>query len=198
MRLSFHRFRLMAFPCALLMMAAAGEAKDKKNKPAPKDPQDQIEVVGHVPLNGEPVRRFLPTQHYSSYYLYAERDGGKNIALIDVTKEAQPRVLSDVSYGSDGASDTLFAVAGTAALVIENQGSTAQPAAPQSIRIMDLADPQHPKVAREFTDVTAIARDEQRGLIFIANAEGIWILRQTFAEDPEVQKWYTWHVLYDH
>jgi hypothetical protein len=63
---------------------------------------------------------------------------------------------------------------------------------------MDFSDPLHPKVAREFTGVTAISRDERRGLIYVANAEGVWILQQSFAEDPEVEREYAHHVLYDH
>jgi hypothetical protein len=70
--------------------------------------------------------------------------------------------------------------------------------APQSIRILDFSDPQHPNVAREFAGVTAISRDDRRGLIFLDNAEGIWILHQSRAEDPEVEKAYAHHVIYDH
>jgi hypothetical protein len=89
-------------------------------------------------------------------------------------------------------------VAGTAVLVSEEQGVATPVATPQTIRIMDFSDPQHPKVAREFAGVTAISRDDSRSLIFLANAEGIWILHRTFAEDPEVEKAYAHHVLYDH
>ena len=63
---------------------------------------------------------------------------------------------------------------------------------------MDFSDLLHPKVAREFAGVTAISRDQGRGLIFLANPEGIWILHQTFAEDPEVEKAYANYVLYSH
>lgn len=68
----------------------------------------------------------------------------------------------------------------------------------QTIRIMNFSDPQHPVVDREFAGVTAISRDEGRGLIFIANPQGVWILRQRLAEDPEVEKAYEQRVLYDH
>ena len=74
----------------------------------------------------------------------------------------------------------------------------ASASAVQTIRIMDFSDPLHPKVAREFTGVTALSRDDRRGLIFVANPEGVWILHQSFAEDPEVEKAYAHHVLYDH
>jgi hypothetical protein len=177
------------------MLAPSMDAKDKKPK-AP-GPKDEIEVVGHIPLTNGPVRRFLATQHFSSYYLYAERDPGQATTLIDVTKTNQPSVLADVAYAPNSGSDSLTLVAGTAALVSSEPAAPAVPA-PQTVRIMDFSDPKNPKVAREFTGVTAMSRDGGRGLIFVANADGIWILRQHFAEDPEVQKAYENYVLYSH
>jgi hypothetical protein len=184
----------MAF--GLFALSAACDAKDKK--PAPKDPQDEIAVVGHIPLTDGPVRRFLTTRHYSSSYLYAEHDAGKTVTLIDVTDVNRPSVVADVSYPSDGGPGSLFAVAETAALVTGEAAGTAPAAVPQTIRIMDFSDPRHPKVAREFAGVTAMSRDDRRGLIFLANAEGIWILHRNLAEDPAVERAYAHHVLYDH
>jgi hypothetical protein len=175
-------------------LAPSVSAKDKKAPAA--GAKDEIEVVGHIPLTGGPVRRFLATQHYSSYYLYAEREAGGNITLIDVTKTSQPAVLTDVAYAPDGGSGSLTVVAGTAALVSSEPAASTAAQPPQTIRIMDFSDPKNPKVAREFTGVTAMSRDNQRGLIFVANADGIWILRQRFAEDPEVQRAYEDYVIY--
>jgi hypothetical protein len=121
------------------------------------------------------------TQHYSRNYLYAEHEGGKDITQIDITNTAHPLVLSDVSSPLAGGSSNLFAVAGTAALTTEIPGSSPAAPAPQTVRIMDFSEPQHPTVAREFTGVTAIDRDGQRGLIFLANRDGIWILHEDFA-----------------
>lgn len=165
-------------------------AKDKKAKPGPKD---AIQVVGHIPLTTGPVKRFFTTQHYSNAYLYAEHESGGNLTLIDVSKPSQPKRLAEVAYG-DPAGQGLSLVAGTAALVT-SEASPAQPAA-QSVKIMDFSDPTHPQVAREFTGVTAMARDDRRGLIFLANADGIWILQQHLAEDPEVEKAYAYQVVY--
>ena len=82
------------------------------------------------------------------------------------------------------------------ALVSSEPTASTTPQSPQTIRIMDLSDAQNPKVAREFTGVTALSRDDPRGLIFVANADGIWILKQHFAQDPEVQKAYEDYVIY--
>jgi hypothetical protein len=170
-----------------LVLASGANAKDKKPK-AP-DPKDQIEVVGHIPLTGGPVKRFLSTQHYSNYYLYAERENGGNATLIDITKTDQPAVLGDMA-------GNLTMVAGTAALVSNEPVASGAAQAPQTIKIMDFSDARNPKVAREFTGVTAMSRDDQRGLIFVANADGVWILQRHFAEDPEVQRAYEDYVIY--
>jgi len=177
-----------------LVLTPSVSAKNKK--PKTPDPKDEIEVVGHIPLTGGPVRRFLATQHYSSYYLYAEREAGANVTLIDVTRTSQPAVMADVAYVPNSGSSSLTVVAGTAALVSSEPANQTTAPAPQTIRIMDFSDPQNPKVAREFSGVTAMSRDNQRGLIFVANADGIWILQQRFAEDPEVNKAYADYVIY--
>jgi hypothetical protein len=175
------------------MLAPLGNAKNKNPK---ADPKDEIEVAGHIPVKGGPVSRFLATQHYSSYYLYAEHGAGKNVTLIDVTRISEPAVLADVAYPPDGGSGSLSVVAGTAALVSSQPAAPAAAPSPQTIKIMDLSDPRNPKVAREFTGVTAMSRDDGRGLIFVANADGIWILKQHFALDPEVQRAYEDYVIY--
>lgn len=183
---------------ALATFAPAVNAKDKKPKAASPAPIDEIQVVGHIPLTDGPVKRFLATQHYSSYYLYAEHDSGKNVTLIDVTKTDRPSILAEVAYAPGSGTGSLTVVAGTAALVSSEAPNAAPASALQTVRIMDFSDPRNPKVAREFTGVTAMSRDDRRSLIFVANADGIWILQQRLAEDPEVEKAYAHYVLYSH
>ena len=82
--------------------AAETNAMNKKHKSSPSQPMDAIKVVGHIPLAGGPITRFVCTQHYSSDYLYAEHGAGKDITLIDVTKTEQPSVLANVPDAPDG------------------------------------------------------------------------------------------------
>jgi hypothetical protein len=181
---------------SLAGLLPAAHARDKKPKSPPAAPKDEIEVVGRIPLTGGPVLRFFTTQHYSSYYLYAEHEAGGNVTLIDVTNTNHLSVLADVAYAPTRGTNSLSVVAGTAALVTTESAAPGTATAPQTVRIMDFSDPQNPKIAREFTGVTAMSKDDQRGLIFVANADGIWILRQHLAEDPEVEKAYANYVIY--
>jgi hypothetical protein len=178
-RLHFSLFSIILL--GLIGGAAGASAQANKATPASTYSQDRIEVVSHVQIPGGPVTAFVVTQHYTRNYLYTQHEGGKDITVVDVTNTAQPLVLSDVSSPLSGGSASLFAAAGTAALTAEGPGSSPAAPAPQTVRIMDLSDPRHPTMAREFTGVTAISRDGQRGLIFLANGDGIWILHEGFA-----------------
>jgi hypothetical protein len=185
-------FRLSSLVLLVLTtVAPLVHAKDKKPKAGPASPKDDIEVVGHIPLTDGTVRRFLATQHYSSTYLYAEHDAGTSATLIDVTRPNKPTVLANVPFAPNGGSDSLTLVAGTAALVSSEPAASGAPLTPpRVITIMDFSDPQNPRVARVFTGVTAMSRDDRRGLIFVANADGIWILLQHLALDPEMEAAY--------
>jgi hypothetical protein len=179
--------------CSIILLAAALPALDAKDRKPKSDPKDSIEVVAHLPTSNGPVRRFTTSQHYSSQYLYVEHEAGRTVTLVDITNASDPLMLGEISYPTSGA-ESLVAATGTAALVTNQPASASTP--PQSLRVMDFSDPKQPKVAREFTGVTAIARDEARRLIFLANSDGIWILHQTLAQDPEVEKAYDYYIRY--
>jgi hypothetical protein len=174
----------IALIAALSAVPFTAFAKDKHST-AP--PQDQIQVVGHISVRGDTVVRFFATQHYRRNYLYAEHESGKNISLIDITDIGHPELLAEVNDPA-GKQDSLVSVTGNAVLVAVAGPQTGTSADPQTFRIMSFADPLHPVVQREFKEVSATARDDHRGLIFLANPEGIWILRQQYATDPQAEK----------
>ncbi len=182
--------------CFLLAGTAGLYGKDKHTKKQDDSSQDQITVVAHIPLAGGPVTRFIATQHYGRTYVYAEHESGKTLTLIDVTNAGQPKVLSEVAYPDSPASASLLAATGTAALVSDSPAPETKSGAAQTIRIMSFSDPLHPTVTQEFKGITATNRDARPGLIFLANADGIWILQQHFAEDPAVEKSYAYKVVY--
>ena len=180
----------------LLTGAAASYGKDKTLKKTDDSSQDKITVVAHIPLTGGQVTRFIATRHYDRTYVYAEHESGRMLTLIDVTNAGQPIVLGDVAWPDGGASTSLLAATGTAALVSDAAAVETKPGAAQTIRIMNLSDPAHPSVTQEFKGITATSRDARPGLIFLANTDGIWILQQHFGEDPAVDKSYAYKVVY--
>jgi hypothetical protein len=182
-------YRLAVFLVAGAISAVALDAKAKHQKPSP---QDQIVVEAHLPVTAGPITRFIATRHYDRWYVYAEREAGMPVTLIDITNAAHPRVLSEVAVGA--ASGELLAVAGTAALA--GGVSPAKLPAPQTVSLMDFSDPTQPKVTKQFEGVTAIEKIAGGSVILLADKDGIWILKQRFAEDPAAEERYGREVVY--
>jgi hypothetical protein len=51
----------------------------------------------------------------------------------------------------------------------------------ETVKILDLSDPAHPKLLQTFTSVTSMLPDGGRGLVYLTNNEGLWILKYTKA-----------------
>lgn len=177
------------FIATLSVAALCGSPLSAKDKHA-KTPADQIVIDAHLPLSGGPITRFVATRHYDHLYVYAEREAGRPITVLDLTKPTQPQIVPEVN----DASVNLVTVAGTAALSSDTPSTTAT-ATPQTIRLLDLSDPAHPKVTKEFVGVTAM-QNVGSGLILLANTDGIWVLSQKFAEDPAVEERYAEKIIY--
>jgi len=190
------RCALIAGLAAICPLALA-QAKDDSTRKSQPAPQDKIEVVGRIALPAGSVTGLVPARHFSSDYLYAEYEAGKKVVLIDVTKPDQPSVVSDLAYPATGTPNSIVAVAGTSALAVGSQPSSVAIAAPTTVKIMSFSDFEHPRVLREFSGITAIGRDDSRGLIFLADDGGVWILQEQPAEDPAVEAAYANYVLYN-
>ncbi len=139
------------------------------------------------------------TRHYSRSYLYLEH-ASHSLTLVDVTDARHPIVMANLDLPVNEAG-TVLTAAGDAAL-ISSEGSTTS-AAPEktpekTMTIVNFADRAHPQTVRQFVKVTCTALDDNRGLVFVANDEGLWILHRNPAEDPEVQERYAHEVLYNH
>jgi len=159
--------------------------------------RDRIVVLSHIPLTGGPVARLLPAEHYGRDFLYVEQEDGKLLTVLDVTHAPEPLRVANISYPANDRSDDLIAAVGTAALVASPPPMPSGES-PETVRIMNFADPEHPAVSREFTGVTAMANDDSRGLIYLANSDGVWILARRPAQDPAALRAYAHDVLYDH
>ena len=184
-------YQLTTILIAATMGASTVQAKDKHPKADSAQPQDQIVVEAHVANADGAITRFVATRHYNRSYIYVERAAGQPVTLLDITNPSRPEVLSKAAWPAP--SGDLLAVAGTAALA--GDAPVEKAATSQTIRIMDFSDPANPKVTKQFDRVTAIEK-AAGGVILLANRDGIWILSQHLAEDPEAEKRYARKVLY--
>jgi hypothetical protein len=169
-------------------LAAFSSFARSKSKIAPKD---SFDFVAHLALTGGAVTSLVTTSHFGRNYLYAESLSSHTVTLFDVTDFARPKVLSRMN-----SSDSVLTAAGDAVLV-SSDSSAAVPGL-KKISIIDVSDKSKPKIVREFAGVTSMTADAPRGLVFLANADGLWILHQNQPIDPEIQERYAHDVLYSH
>jgi hypothetical protein len=158
-------------------------------------PQDRIDILANLPIAGGPITRVTMTQHYSRSYLYVEH-ASRALTLVDVTDARHPSIVANMDLPANQ-SGSVLAAAGDAALVSSDVSREDAPAT-KTMSIVSFADPAHPQTVKQFANVTSTAMDNRRGLIFVANSEGLWILHRNPAEDPEVQERYAHEVLYNH
>lgn len=157
-------------------------------------PEDRIDILANLAIAGGPVIRVTMTRHYSRSYLYLEH-ASRTLTLVDVTDPSHPSIIASMDLPASQ-SGTILTAAGDAALV---SSDALQPVSgqKQTMSIVSFADPAHPQTVKQFTNVTCTAMDNRRGLVFVANSEGLWILHRNPAEDPEVQERYAREVLYN-
>jgi hypothetical protein len=166
-----------------------------KTKAKADSPHDQIDVLANVPVTGGPITRFTLTRHYSRSYLYMEH-ASHVVTLVDITDAQHPAVVANLDLPATQ-SGTVLTAAGDAAL-ISSEGAAPDAIKEKTMTIVNFADRAHPQTVRQFNKVTCTGADESRGLVFVANDEGLWILHRNPAEDPEVQERYAHEVLYNH
>jgi hypothetical protein len=183
-----HKIQLTMFGALLAGAALLSGA----NKPDSITQHDRIEVIGHFPLASGPIVQLTAGYHWRRNYLYVDHGPAKPITILDVTEAANPKVTGELDIPKPEANGNLTAVVGTAALV----ASPASTPTTQTVTIMSFADPEHPKVERQFEGVTALLKDPSRGLVYLADAEGLWVLHLEPADDVELQEQYQQYIFY--
>jgi len=169
-------------------------AKSGSTPPAP----DRIDVIAHLPLSGGPVTQLTIGTHWRKNYLYVNHGPAGAVTILDVTNPAAPADAGELDLPKQEAGGNLSAVIGTAALIASSPSATTEQTALQTVTVMNFADPEHPTVAREFPRVTSILKDTSRGLIYLVNSDGLWVLQAEPARDISLEKQYEDYVLYNH
>jgi hypothetical protein len=179
-----------------VLVAPNALAKTKNETPAQK-----ASVIAHLPLPGTPVSQLLLRQQGSKEYLYIQQTGKEGFTIVDVTQSERPSVVKDVTLANQSGSEKLEMVGNGLALAETPDSSAAggtqhqlSPEKPQagsasprteSVRVLDLSDPKNPRTLQTFDGVTKVLAEDTRNLIYITNAEGLWILRHDLNQESK-------------
>jgi hypothetical protein len=179
-------------------LACAGTSVEARPRPLPGDQaKDGINVVSHLSLREESAGRLLTTVHWRKHYLYVELASRPVVLEIDVSDAARPAIVGELPLSKGGPDSHVDLVVGNSMLVTDSEDTAAQKT-PRSVKVMNFAEAANPRVVQEFANVTGFLRDANRGLVYVFNNAGLWILRESPAPDEELQKQYEHDVLYNH
>lgn len=141
-------------------------------------------VIAHLPLQEAPGSEMLLQSKEDKHFLYVQKASKQGFTVVDVTKPELPSLVNRNAPSNDATAGKLEMVSADVGLAEvpdkSSKGiirSTDNPT--ETVKILDLSDPAHPKVLHTFTNVTSILQDPSRGLIYLANTEGLWILNHS-------------------
>jgi hypothetical protein len=177
-------FACMALTLGALLFTTGADASDSDFYPS----YLRATVIAHLPLSGGAQQLFLQ-QEGRSQYLYVRQPSQRGVTVIDITKPERPKVVSQLPLenltmvGSGLAifetpenSATVRTSLGTSLATGNAEDARGNGAVLESVRILDVSDPAHPRAVQNFDGVTSILHDSARNLIYIANGDGVWIV----------------------
>lgn len=139
-----------------------------------------VEVVAKLELSGSPVTNMVLVEKGRKQYLYIGRDAAAGLCIVDVTNARKARLVGRAASAVSPATESKVSFDDTQAMILI---APDRPAAPQNagpathaVAILDVRDPSNPAVVRAFQGVTSIATDNVRGLLYVADGDGLWIL----------------------
>ena len=183
---------------ALLAMLPPGTAA--KDKPSDYDLQ-RVSVIAHMPVPGAAVNQMFVQAQGNKQYLYIQQVSKPGYTIVDVSKANKPKVIKSGAFPDSGSKEKVQMVGGGIALSETPEsaggGSTVHELAParapspttaarttQSVRVLDMSDPANPRTLQTFDGVTSVLADDSRSLIYIANGDGLWVLRHRQVRAP--------------
>jgi hypothetical protein len=168
----------MAFAAAVVVVSATRMSANTKPTEVP------AKVIAHLALKDAPGSEMLLQTKGDKHYLYVQKASKQGFTVIDVTRPVLPSLVNQTAQSSDATAGKLDIVGPDVGLaevpdknskgVIRNTESPTE-----TVKVLDLSDPAHPKVLQTFTGVTSILQDPSRGLIYLANNDGLWILNHS-------------------
>jgi hypothetical protein len=157
---------------------------------------DSIDVIGHLVLANASVTSLKTSEHWRRQFLELQDPTHRMLTLVDVTDATHPVMVKQLRLPAEPGECSLAVMVGDVALLTGTD--TRPPETPISmVSVVSFADPEHPATVRKFSNVSAFRMDEGRGLVYLVDKDGLWILREKPAPDKELEAEYTHFVMYN-
>ena len=157
------------------------------NTTKPKPAEVPAKLIAHLPLSTRAGSEMVLQREGDKHYLYIEMASKTGFMVVNVSKPEFPALLDRQVKETDPTAGNLQMIGsdlgvasvpdrGTKGTSIRSGNSPTQ-----TVNILDLSDPAHPKIIQSFKNVSAMIGDAGRGIIYLANDEGLWVLKHQHA-----------------
>jgi hypothetical protein len=170
---------------------APGYAKSKEKKEGKDQPENKavgIYVIGHLPLPETTVSGIAPASDPSRQLLQLTDTVRGTLTVVNVAQPSRPQLLEQSKLPGELAHANIQARIGDTALLTVSQTDSPGHADPRSLTLVSFADPSNPKTVQTFEGVTAVWSDRDRELIYLSNADGLWVLQVYSAADKRAEE----------
>jgi hypothetical protein len=150
-------------------------------------------VIAHIPLPTASGSQMVLQRGDNKQYLYIQAASKQGYTIVEVTKPEFPSIVNPSAGSKDtptGKLDIVGADVGISQVPNGDAKTTIRSGdnPTETVKILDLSDPAHPKVLQTFNNVTSMLPDGGRGLIYLTNNEGLWVLKYTREERAGAKK----------
>jgi cell division protein FtsN len=166
-------------------------AKSKEKKERKEQQQTKavgIYLIGHLSLPETTVSGIAAASDPNRQLLQLTDTGRGTLTVVDVAQPSRPKLLEQSKLPAELAHANVQVRMGDAVLLTVSQTDSPSHADPQSLTLVSFADPANPKTVQTFESVTAVWRDRERELIYLSNADGLWVLQVYSAADKRAEE----------
>ena len=173
------------------LSVAPGYAKSKEKKEHKDQSQTKavgIYLIGHLPLPETTVSGIAAASDPNHQLLQLTDTVRGTLTVVDVAQPSRPKLLEQSKLPGKLVHANVQIRMGDTALLNVSQTDTPGHADPQSLTLVSFADPSNPKTVQTFEGVTAVWSDRDRELIYLSNADGLWVLQVYSAADKRAEE----------
>lgn len=174
---TFRKASLLSYVLVSSILATTVGASETTSKPT----DVPATVIGHLALPQATGSQMLLQKDKGKQYLYVQQSGKQGFMIVDVTRPERPSLLKRTAESNQATTGNLEIVSPEVAIAEAPEKTpttlSSDNHATETVRVLDLSDPRNPKTLETFNKVTSLLPDGGHGLIYLANNEGLWILR---------------------
>ncbi len=162
----------LVFPAVLTMAS---------EQPASKPTDVPATVIAHLPLPQATGSEMMLQKEHGKQYLYVQQAAKAGYMVVDVSHPDAPALLKRAAGSNQATEGELKMVTPNVAIAEAPEKTpetlTSSKHLTETVRVLDLSDPKNPRTLETFTNVTSTLADGRHGLLYVANDDGLWVLR---------------------